>query len=451
MRYNTRRTPSPFALFKAVRTTVRADSDPSRVLLFDSLARANRTVRVAVGIHAIFGRSWISTMFVGSYGLRTLLTMKTVGAARPNVLTVAIHANASHQVQRVVHWLPTMTTAAVRFKAVTLFSWSSMSQLIRLVALPRDFVTALRILHRINGRYGFLVSCRVASTLACYSRALVVLQQTGAQAVVVSSDTNPEEVGVAAAARRLDVATVFIAHAHPNAYTPSLDFTLALMEGEAALELRKSRGPVNGTVRLIGIEGPSRELNPLTLRKAAPVVGIFAPKVVSWPSFVEAVMACRRCGASRILIRWHPSMIGGKMLAAMLPDLTDIFEMPRLGRLTDVARQCDWAVSDENSNVHLQLLKLGVPTVAFTSLGVHPNGHEDAYGFIANGVIPAPVSTIDRAVLRRVEEFYGLGWAQRFTRYDTAYLVDPERIERLARAACERAIRYRTIPQGRTS
>ena len=46
--------------------------------------------------------------------------------------------------------------------------------------------------------------------------------------------------------------------------------------------------------------------------------------------------------------------------------------------LPDVARRCDWVIADENSNVHLPVLKLGIPTVVVKGLGLyprHPIGH----------------------------------------------------------------------------
>ena len=38
--------------------------------------------------------------------------------------------------------------------------------------------------------------------------------------------------------------------------------------------------------------------------------------------------------------------------------------------LADVARTCDWVIADENSNVHLEVLKLGIPTLAIRRLGL---------------------------------------------------------------------------------
>ena len=40
-------------------------------------------------------------------------------------------------------------------------------------------------------------------------------------------------------------------------------------------------------------------------------------------------------------------------------------------------------IADENSNVHLPVLKLGIPTVAVKGLGLYPESRSDMYGFAA--------------------------------------------------------------------
>ena len=51
-------------------------------------------------------------------------------------------------------------------------------------------------------------------------------------------------------------------------------------------------------------------------------------------------------------------------------------------------------IAAENSNVHLPLLKLGIPTVAVKGLGLYPRSRSDLYGFIEHGVVFPPVESI---------------------------------------------------------
>ena len=86
----------------------------------------------------------------------------------------------------------------------------------------------------------------------------------------------------------------------------------------------------------------------------------------------SSTTAVEHFGARRIVIRWHPSMLEPPHLSRYLTDLSGVEESPRTAALRDVAGQCDWVIADENSNVHLPVLKLGIPTVAVKALGLYP-------------------------------------------------------------------------------
>src|SRR5690606_6178629 len=114
--------------------------------------------------------------------------------------------------------------------------------------------------------------------------------------VCVSSDSNPEELGLLAAARVLGIPQVFIAHAQPTAVSPALDFTLSILEGEAALHARMQKGPIRGAVVLAGVEGESKPMDATRLLRSNPIVGLFASKAVCWDTLVAVVEGCRRLG-----------------------------------------------------------------------------------------------------------------------------------------------------------
>jgi hypothetical protein len=123
-------------------------------------------------------------------------------------------------------------------------------------------------------------------------------------------------------------------------------------------------------------------------------------------------------------------MLQPTRLDHLLDDLSGVVVSPRTAPLTDVARQCDWVVGDQNSNVHLPVLKLGIPTVAVTGLGVYPPSHADQYGFIASGIVFPPLASIRQLDADDVTAFFGNCWASRFAEYDASYLRDEEAIGR---------------------
>ena len=108
--------------------------------------------------------------------------------------------------------------------------------------------------------------------------------------------------------------------------------------------------------------------------------------------------------------------------------------------LADVARRCDWVIADENSNVHLPVLKLGIPTIAVRRLGLYPESRSDMYGFAAAGIVFPPVSSIRDVQVEAVKAFFAEGWADRFRHYDASYLRQQAEIGTEVRQAILRLI-----------
>ena len=263
--------------------------------------------------------------------------------------------------------------------------------LLRLVSVAsvRALSRSLRIIRALDRRYGFLVACRSAAAIAWYARTKHILVEHRPGAVLVSSDSNPEEVGFTAAAAALAIPRVFVSHAYPTPFSPPLNFSLSILEGDAAVRSRMRSGSISGDVVLAGVDGDSAPLDLGRFDRKTPVIGIFTPKAISWPTLAAIIDDCRRvCGASRIVIRWHPSRSNTPIRHLhSLSDLSGVEESPMSAALPDVARRCDWVIADENSNVHLPVLKLGIPTVVVKGLGLYPESRSDMYGFAAAGIV----------------------------------------------------------------
>src|SRR6185503_18005142 len=90
------------------------------------------------------------------------------------------------------------------------------------------------------------------------------------------------------------IPSVFISHAYPTPLSPPLDFNLSILEGNAAVDARRQKGPVKGDVLLAGLEGESAPIDPRRFERPEPAIGIFPPKVLSWPTFAAIVDDCRR-------------------------------------------------------------------------------------------------------------------------------------------------------------
>jgi hypothetical protein len=418
-----------------VRIVIRADSDPARQVLFANLMHARWPVRFAHALHGFVAGTWASALLVAGYGLAALLSIAPARNQRARVLAVARHANARRQIARVTSWVGAEECGSVRTGLKTLVRLAGLGGLTLLTSW-RAITRALRMVRSFDRRHPFLVSCRAVETIAWYARSTTLLAARRPGAVLVSGDSNPEEVGFIAAARALGIPQVFVAHAYPTPFSPPLDFTLSILEGEQAVEARRLKGPVTGNVLLAGIEGESAPLDPRRIERANPVIGIFPPKALSWTTLAAIVEDCRtHFHARQIVIRWHPSMLEAPRLAHRLADRSGIVEYPGSALFHDVARQCDWVIAAENSNVHLPLLKLGIPTVAVSHLGLYPKSRSDLYGFIEHGVVFPPVLSIRDLRPNEFAAFFSDCWVTRFKQYDASYLQPPGAIENDVRRA----------------
>ncbi len=412
---------APFSLLRVVRTIIRADSDPARQTLFAHVMQSRRRVRLVYWVHRRLGATPASAVLVSCYGLAAFLSIIPPRDRRARVLVVAGHENAHRQVSRLMSWIGEAECGWVRADARRALPFGAGRALGRLSWSRVGSV--LRIVRAIDRRYGFLVSCRAAAAIGWYARSLTILADHRPAAVLVSSDANPEEAGFVGAARALGIPQVFVSHAYPTPFSPPLDFTLSILEGEAAADAHRRKGPIRGEVMLAGIEGESAPLDPCRFERANPVIGIFPPKAFSWPTLAAIIDDCRGVfQARRILIRWHPSTLEPPRLSQAIADLSGIVETPASASLDDVAGQCDWVVAADNSNVHLPVLKLGIPTVVVKGLGLYPESRADLYGFVANRIVFPPVGSLRDVRPEALRAFFGERWRDRFDRYDASYL-----------------------------
>ena len=207
------------------------------------------------------------------------------------------------------------------------------------------------------------------------------------------------------------------------------------------MQARRRKGPIKGEVLLAGLEGESAPLDPRRVERATPVIGIFPPKALSWTTLAAIIDDCRaHFRARQIIIRWHPSMLEAPRLGHRLTDLSGIVEYPWSASFPEIARHCDWVIAADNSNVHLPLLKLGIPTVAVSNLGIYPKSRSDLYGFIEHGIVFPPIESIRDLRADAFAEFFSDCWVSRFKQYDASYLLPQGAIEDDVRRAIQRLL-----------
>lgn len=421
-------------LLQTVRDVLRADSDPVRQALIEHVRKSNPVVKSVWQLHHRLGRSHFSSLMVFLFGVKSYVTLAPSSRAAKRALMVTVHENARKQARLIATWIGQESVAWLRLGPRQLLSPSSLGRLLKACFLYGTWMRLYRVVDRLNRREEFLVGCRAASALFCYVRAREILGRIESSGVIVSSDSNPEPLAFARAATALGIPTIFISHAYPTPVSPCLQYTLSILEGEAARQGYEAKGPIRGRVIFCGAEGESEPMQPQKLGKKSPTIGIFAPKVIRWPQFTGLIADCQRLFTpARILIRWHPSMLGESRLTAMLEDMSNVVETNPDLLLQEVVRQCDWVIADENSNVHLGVLKMGVPTVSLRDFSVLPECRSDLYGFVKGRVIPPPVASLNEISMQELTDFFSQDWAQRFGSYDANYLNSPAHLADKAR------------------
>src|SRR5207249_3953995 len=131
-----------------------------------------------------------SALLVSSYGLAVFVTI-TPPRRRASMLAVGRHVNARRQLARIASWLEPGACELLDTRTAAL-PGRMVQTALSLIQSGVSFAHALRLVRRIDRRHGFLVACRVAGTIAWYARGKAILRAARPDAVVVSSDSNPE-------------------------------------------------------------------------------------------------------------------------------------------------------------------------------------------------------------------------------------------------------------------
>jgi hypothetical protein len=410
-----------------------------RALLFGRVAARHGVVRLARRVVDSQRQNGLGAALVAAYGLlaaRPCLAGPARGEAAAPIWAMAIYANE----RRAVAWLASCVGQG-RIAGGRRPGLSVASDLVR-AALGRPGRRFLRTVRRFCRRHDFLVACRASTAIASALLARAALQRDPPAAVLVTSDYNAQHVGLAWAARSLGLPAILLKSTQPTHLSPALICTLAILDGEAALDAYRRKGAVRCEVVFKGIEGESRPLRADGLRRPAPTIGVFLPKEVDVDALrAQLVGAQRRFSPARILIRPHPNFLAPRSLDGLDVPGLPIELLAANATPGDDAARCDWVVADETSNVALAVLKAGVPCVVTRGLVPRFEGGSDLYGFVAAGLAPfcESLAELDQ---ERAARFFDAGWEQRFRRWDAGFGLDRAEIESGVRQAVLGVLRH---------
>jgi hypothetical protein len=394
---------TPDELSRVLEAVVAKDSSPFRQQAFAYLARHDPSVRLARALHARLPPP-LRRRLVEAYGWAAAARTAAPTGSAP-VITAGRYRNERRQFDRLA------ADASLAVGAVVLdgnpTSWLGTLKLLG------DPEARARMAHEVGQHDDFLVACRVAEAVGCWLRLRGQLPP-GARVALVSSDTNPYAVALIAAAREAGLRIAYVNHGHLPESPPPLDVDLAILDGEALLDVYRRAGPVDAEVVFRGSEGESR---PLDLDRLEPGLrlGVFASLLVDWSTLGRTIEQLREATQARsVLLRLHPNR------TILDPRWGDHVQLRLADRLSEGARpllddadDCDLVVAG-NSSCHLTVLKAGTPTVQVPGLDLVPH---DFYRFLQERIVPwvDHAEALNPTALR---DFFDGGWGGRFARFD---------------------------------
>lgn len=422
-------------LLAACDVVVAKDRGAFRRAVFGDLVRQHVSVRAARAVYGALGAGWPRTLFVAAYGLASFVSAALPRTRRP-VVAVAAYANERRQIDDVARWIGGDLVARSDLGPRAAASPRSWTALARALASPERLGSFLRVVRRYD-RGDFLTACRAASTAGYYLRFERELPETGARAVLVSSDSNPYAMALIAAARRHGAKTLYVNHGHVPDGPPRLDFDLSLLDGPALLDVYRRSAGASGRVVFKGVEGEYRRLDTKALRSGAPLrLGIFTSLIVDWEAFGRRFAELQRAlRPARVLLRLHPNdVIRDRRALAHVGAWANLDVSLGERVLTHDAARCDLVLVG-NSSCHLTVLKYGVPSAYVRDLDIVPH---DFYGFLRQRIVPAFDHPDDVDVARIADFYEDADWVRRFRELDATYGEDPEEVHRrVARAVRE--------------
>lgn len=422
-------------LRRAIEIVAFKDSQPFRQQVFRDLKRHNRPVRAAVALHRRLGTGRLSTLFVSAYGARAFLSAR-LPPGEPPIIALNRYKNERRQLDWVAGLLgpgqvgfADVSTRGLRHGA----AWLALAGQLLPGGQGGTFWRAVRDQNQAGD---FLVSCRVAATCAYFLRFRELLRETKASAVLVSSDSNPYAMGLAWAAKELDLKTIYITHGHIPDGPPRASFDLSLLDGSALVEVYRDSHGLDGRVVFKGAEGRFRPMDTSGLGRAEGLrVGVFMSLVVDWRKFSDMFARIQHAlRPASVLVRLHPNETIRDPDCERWIGRWDNLEISRGDSvLLEDAARCDLVLAG-NSSCHLSLLKYGVPSAYVPELDTVPH---DFYRFLARRIVyeaDAP-EAID---LGQLATFYDdPEWAERFRAFDASYGRDVVVLEAEVRAALE--------------
>ncbi len=436
------------ALLKAIRVVIHKNSGSFRQQVFKNIASHSNAILAALFVYNTLGKSILSTWFTALYGIKSWLCV-----AMPRTSSRLLCVYSFKNEERQIRWMAEstgITPGRIDIRVRNGLRPRNWLAALRQLSRAGKLAQMLRVLHRVNQRYDFLVTTYVASTMFYYARFRELLRSTACDATLVSSDSSPEAIGLTLAMTDRPCARLYVTHGHiPDRpwredQPPTMHFDGFILDGQAALDIYKRSQRVTVPVVFKGVEGTDRSLRLAALEKDRLRIGIFASLQTDFNKCQRVIRGVRRrFSLEHIVLRLHTNKVARHPhMRRLLAGLEGVDGADADRSLQEDIDRCDLVIAGDTS-VHLNVLKHGVPTVYVAGMDNVPH---DFYGFIRGGLIPA-FDSVEAADMDLVRDHYRNGWAEKFRYWDAGYGRDREAMQREVALAVGKVIEQKLSGQ----
>jgi hypothetical protein len=266
-----------------------------------------------------------------------------------------------------------------------------------LSSLPKT----IKVSQKLIDKYGVLIGTRQTQVICVYAYFKQYFSQLDMSEcrVIVSTESNPDVIAVALAAKSYDARVLYVNHSFLDSQLGLFFHDELIVQGKALLEIIEKNLASSAKTPLVKMIGPYFDTSPLKIPlKKIQTVGIvcsLGPSVTQIEHLINQLT--ENYNGVAIEVRLHPN----KLLSGYLIERLETYSVVKMVPSIDWAHadysHWDFAIA-ANTSAHIDLIGKGIPTVGY-DFDNHP---DDMYDFYKMGFVPKLVD------MMKVEETINL-------------------------------------------
>ncbi len=413
-------------LFKSFKRVKRMYSRESTQEVFKEILEKKKFTRFLVSLFTKLKSTKILTFLLSLYSLKALLSIN-FPSRKGQIIAVATTANEFSYVNYINNCLGDNQIEVISPNIKNIFNYKNIYLILAIFLYPKRTLKYIKIIGHFNND-DFITACLRANCLGYYLKMKYILSMTNPKAVIVTSNYSADSCALVSAAKSLNISVIFYPHGVVTDFNKPIDlgYDIAIFSGQYGFDIFKNHiENFNPKIVFCGIKGKTLPLELDVLGNGFPKkIGILLTAKTNMDTLKKLVSDLNeKWNVEKILIRPHP-------VDLIIPDFISLKEeknveiSPKGTSLIDDIDKVNFAFIG-NSSVHLEVLKLGVPTVYFENLDSYDF---DTNRFIKFGVVVS-AKKIEDIDLEKIIIFYSGNWIEKIKYFDAGYGMTEDEIK----------------------